>query len=244
MRLNRHIRDSSIVFDKDTHSYCVNGDLYRDSITSFVKTFFDDFNAQSVLDKNYDRWQEQGHRIYNFMTKEEILNYWSEKSRVALVLGDKLHNNIENFYNKQVYEKEFLAKSHFLSFEREHSQYNVYRTEWVIYDDYHKIAGTLDMLYEKNDKFYLYDWKRVRDIKRSKYFKKALHTIDHISDNNYWRYSLQLNMYRYILKLCYDIEVEGMFLVSFHEDNTEYKKIPVECLEKEINAMLQYRLKN
>ena len=244
MRLNNNFRDKNIVLEKEKHIYCVNGELYQDTITSFIKTFFYESNAQTILDNYYEHWQEKGHSVYQFMTRKEILDYWDKKSKDALFLGNKLHHNIDDFYNDLPYEEEFLTHIHFFPFWREHLQYNVYRTEWIIYDEHYKIAGTLDMLYEKEGKFYLYDWKRVQSINKSKYFRKALHTIENIPDNNYWRYSLQLNMYRYILKSCYDIEVEEMYLVIFYEDNEQYKKIPVKCLQKEIYAMLEYRLQS
>lgn len=42
-----------------------------------------------------------------------------------------------------------------------------YRTEWMIYDDKHWLAGTLDLLVEEMDgTFTMYDWKRSRRMGR------------------------------------------------------------------------------
>ena len=38
----------------------------------------------------------------------------------------------------------------------------IYRTEWRIFSDIHKIAGTVDALFENNKgEKYLLDWKRI-----------------------------------------------------------------------------------
>ena len=46
---NYHERDSHIVFDEPNHIYTVNGDPNYVSVTTFVKSHFSSFDADSVI---------------------------------------------------------------------------------------------------------------------------------------------------------------------------------------------------
>ena len=40
-----------------------------------------------------------------------------------------------------------------------------YRTEWRIYNDELSLAGTVDMVYEKeNGELFIFDWKKIQDL--------------------------------------------------------------------------------
>lgn len=89
---------------------------------------------------------------------------------------------------------------------------NPYRTEWAIYDEKLKIAGTLNFLDFQNGEFIIFNWKRSNKIvirgqveKSSKWGKRAFSPISHIHDTTYWYYALQVSIYRYILEKNYDI---------------------------------------
>ena len=43
--LNPHQRDRRVFFDKDPHIYYIDGKPYDISVTSFIKMFFEEFNA-------------------------------------------------------------------------------------------------------------------------------------------------------------------------------------------------------
>jgi hypothetical protein len=62
--------------------------------------------------------------------------------------------------------------------------------------------------------------------------------LEHLEDSDLTRYSLQLNVYRHILRHYYNIEVAEMFLVAFHEES-EYELLQVPMMEYEMRAMVQ-----
>ena len=99
-----------------------------------------------------------------------------------------------------------------------------YRTEWKVYDASLSLAGTIDMVFRKEDRadspLVLYDWKRSKKITRDNRWQSALpEGLRHLPDSNFWRYALQMNLYRYIIEKNYDHTVEGMFLVAVHPNN-------------------------
>ena len=54
----------------------------------------------------------------------------------------------------------------------------------------------------------IYDWKRSKEIKRNGFGRYATHPLlkeDEIPDANYYKYSLQLAAYKYILETEYEL---------------------------------------
>ena len=45
--------------------------------------------------------------------------------------------------------------------------------------------------------------------------------ISEMHDTNFWHYTLQLNIYRYILETKYNKSVSGLYLVQLHPDVEE-----------------------
>ena len=58
--------------------------------------------------------------------------------------------------------------------------------------------------------------------------------IQHIPDTNYWHYTLQLNIYKYILETKYGFNVKDLHLVVIHPDNVSenYEKIKLPHLKE------------
>ena len=71
----------------------------------------------------------------------------------------------------------------------------------------------------------------------SKYSKTD--ALQHIPDSNFWHYSLQLNMYKYILETKYDKVVSNICLVKLHPNNKSqtYEIISLPILKKEMEEM-------
>ena len=71
------------------------------------------------------------------------------------------------------------------------------------------VAGQLDVLFvNKDGGFALIDWKRSKDIQFENAFNRFKHPLYHLPDTNFWRYALQLNVYRFAL------ETEYAFVIS------------------------------
>ena len=117
-----------------------------------------------------------------------------------------------------------------------------FRTEWLVFNEDIKVAGSIDMLYIKNDgKYAIYDWKRAKDIKMENKYQAGLGPLSHLPDSNYWIYSMQLNVYRMILKLKYGMEIDELALVILHPINDSWKVIKVNIMEEEVLDMFECR---
>jgi hypothetical protein len=136
---------------------------------------------------------------------------------------------------------------YFIKFIKEHLHFTPYRTEWTVYHEEAKLAGSIDMVYENPDgTLSIYDWKRAKDISRINTFNKfALNKIIcHMPDSNFWHYALQLNTYKKIIEDKYGKIVTDLYLVRLHpdcEDNT-YELIKLPDLKKELNDLFAERI--
>ena len=121
----------------------------------------------------------------------------------------------------------------------------MYRTEWAVYDENLKLAGTIDMCaINANGSLSLYDWKRTKAIKKINYYKKysTLETLHYLDDTNFNHYALQLNLYKYILEKNYNFKVSSMYLVCLHPDNknNDYLMYSVPTMNYEVGQVLNY----
>lgn len=247
-KTNQHPRDQRIVFVDPGHKYFIDGDGENIiSSTAAIHKYFEPFDAYRIA-KNIvksKKWKEDPSYKYYKMTEDDIKKMWDESGREASELGTRMHEKIEYFYNDNEVdvledEKEF---EYFLDFYEDHKHLNIYRTEWYIFADDLRIAGSIDATFINNDgTLTLMDWKRSKEIKFNSFNnKKARDPLGHLPDCNYSQYSLQLNLYRRILQDYYDFTVTDMYLVVCHPNNKGYIKIPVTIMDTEIDLILEER---
>lgn len=216
---NEHCRDKNLIFNEEDHVYFYNNEMFK-SVTTWISSLFDKFDQEKIIIKMMNSKSFVKNELYG-KTKEEIEHLWSQKNKKAIEEGVILHNDIENYLNKEPVENNTVEFLYFQNFLREHIL-NVYRTEWAVYDESLKLAGTIDMCsINPNGTLSLYDWKRAKAIKKINYYKKysTLETLHYFDDTNFNHYALQLNLYKFILEKNYNFKVSSMYLVCLHPEN-------------------------
>ncbi|MEC9138542.1 MAG: PD-(D/E)XK nuclease family protein, partial [Candidatus Thermoplasmatota archaeon] len=246
---NAHQRDAHISFDEGPHIYTIDGDSDYMSVTSWNSTHFPKFDADSVISKMMDspRWPQSP---YFGMTREEIKMKWKNDGNEASVAGTNMHYNIECFYNGiDVEDDGSLEWKYFREFnEAVGKNLTPYRTEWMVWDKELRLAGSVDMLFENPDgTLQIYDWKRSKKVvKENKWASAIVDCISHLPDANFWKYSLQLNTYKWILEKNYDKKISNMFLVWLHPNNSgnSYLRYEVDSLPKEMEDLVKLRMRH
>jgi hypothetical protein len=244
---NPHPRDERILFDEPTHTYTIDGNSNYTSVTTWNHGHFSAFNANEVI-RNIRKGKKWGPQNKYFgMTDEQIKAMWEENRDSAATAGTAMHLNIECFYNNNSVEDRSIEYSYFLNFVADFPELTAYRTEWTVFHEKLRIAGSIDMLFIKPDGTYaIYDWKRSREISKSASFNKFANKtcIEHLPDSNYWHYCLQLNTYKSILESKYDIIVSEMYLICLHPENknNNYQRIKVVDLGDEIKDLFKLRM--
>ena len=239
--LNSHPRDLNISFEEEPHIYYVNEEIYETSVTSFIHQFFEKFNAEEIIKKYYDIWQSNETSKYFGMTPEEIIQEWEDNRNLQAEKGTKLHESIEHFYNKIENNNEEKEFKHFLEFYKDHKHLKAFRTEWNIYDEELKLAGSIDMVFQEGENLHIYDWKRSKEIKENNPYREGKFPLRHLPDSNFWHYALQLNCYKAILEKYYDKNINELYLIILHPNNESYIKLKVPNLQKEINELFEIR---
>ena len=225
---NAHPRDSKITFEEEGHKYTIEGmDGSPVSVTTLIHHNFPSFNADLVIDKMMKSRNWPSSKYFG-RTKEDIKSGWEASGEEASRLGTLMHADVERFLNEeQVLNPDSKEFSHFKlfwgEFQRTYPTFTPYRTEWLVYDEENKVAGSIDcVLTNPEGQLLLLDWKRSKEIKTENRYEKGLGPFAHLDHCNFWHYSLQLNIYRHILETKYNKQVLGMFIVVLHPDNPFY----------------------
>ena len=246
---NYHPRDARITFTESTHTYTIDGSSKGlISGTGFLHQFFGHFNAKQTIEKMMKSPNWPNSKYYG-MTADAIAKQWSESGKDASTKGTAMHLGIEQFmngaYNVILPEvKESKEFQYFMNFWKDFGHdLEPYRAEWSVFSEEHMLCGQIDMLFRRKSdgKFLIYDWKRSREIRTSNEYQKGLAPLDHLDDCNYWHYSLQLNVYRWILENLYDMEIADMYLIICHPENANYKRMRLNRMDDEVEAMLACR---
>jgi hypothetical protein len=260
-------RDSLIKFYARGHKYEIlsdKGSKYT-SVTTWNHSHFPKFDADKIIDNIFKSKSWGPDHKYWGQTAEQIKASWKANGEQVAGAGTNLHERIENFMNneklkpgynlKDLYENynntleaQHLEWEYFLKFVNDNPELKPYRTEWMIFHEEMKLAGSIDMVFENDDgTLSIYDWKRSKEItKVNNWNQYALNPlISEMPDTNFWHYSLQLNTYKRILEEKYDKKVTKLCLVRLHPNAEEktYELLEVPILDKEMTSLFEERRK-
>jgi len=257
-RINTHPRDVHMRFHEPTHKYYVNGSCEGNiSCTGFVHTFFPHFDAKAIITKmrKGPKWATSE---YFGKTDEQIMDEWSANGKQASEAGTAIHLAIEQFLHgspEQIAPQVFdsVEWKYFMKFWADcGGDLEPYRSEWEVFTDSTvplkgerkiKLCGSIDMVFRRKSdgKFVIYDWKRSKEIKAENMYQSGLAPLDHLPDTNYWHYTLQLNIYKWILEKFYGLEVADLYLVILHPNNPSYRRMRLNFVQDEVEDMIECR---
>jgi hypothetical protein len=273
-QLNAHPRDAFISFEAGPHLYTIKGleSSAFTSVTTWNHSHFGHFDADAIITQMMKgaKWTQSK---YYGQTREEIKAGWETNRDEAASAGTALHYQIECYYNGASVSEasvseasvseasvsdasasisqsgpEEVTKSveygYFKNFLKACPDLKPYRTEWMIYHEELRLAGSIDMVYENLDgTLMIYDWKRAKDIVKATAFMKYAVTecISHLPDTNFWHYALQLNTYKAILEEKYGKVVTRLALVCLHPTKKNYEVIILPVLTQEIKDLFALR---
>lgn len=243
---NVHPRDKRLTFEPEGHTYTATApdgsSVLCDSVTTVVESLFEQFDA--------DYWAIRKAPALG-MSPDELKQLWDKKGRKARDLGTAMHARIENHYlgNDDVPGPNDTEYAHFLEFEHRHTL-RPYRTEWPVFSEKYRIAGTIDFLECRDGVYNIWDWKRSSKlispdgeiISTNPYGKCGCGPAAGVPDTSYHHYSLQLSLYTAILAMEYGLKVSSLHLGVFHPAYDRPYVIPLPFMRDEVIAILKSRL--
>jgi len=239
-KINAHSNDKNISFTEFGHKYTINGKTNYKSVTTWLKVFFEPFNADEIIDKMMasSKWPTNK---YFGKTKQEIKLLWRQNGDEAAKLGTNMHKMFEDYYNDINVVSDSFEFTCFNEFVKEHP-FVPYRTEWLVYDEELELAGSIDMTYINDDgTLSIYDWKRCKSVDLYSNFNKfALSPIENIPDTNYWHYVIQLNTYKMIIERNYGFKIKELALICIHPElDKTYQKYVVPTID--MDELIKHR---
>jgi hypothetical protein len=271
-RFAAHPRDALIEFDAGPHKYTCMGEANYNSVTGWNHTHFPPFDADAIIakmnltnpkSKYYGQTPEQIKAGWD-KGRDEAAAAGTEMHAAIeafwIGVGGHPHAPDETEGRTQGAEAEPSlpieghpstpdrgaggVSPHFGAFVADNPQIKPYRTEWMIFDEDVRLAGSIDFVSENEDgTLTIYDWKRCKEIKKANGFGGYALTecIAHLPDTNYWHYALQLNTYKTILERKYEKTVKHMFLVGLHPHLSKYQIYTVPNLTQEMADLFALR---
>jgi len=204
--------DYKFKFDPIKHRYTYDGEYFI-PVTQFISRFHEKFDSEFW---SKSKAEELG------KTTEEILEEWKILNDRGNEIGKKTHLWIENYFLKTYQElpldldiidrinkfniaySKFLYKLVPITFEQ-----MIFSKKW-------KIAGTMDSLFFYKEKIIIIDWKTNKEFTDDEHYKgrfqKLLSPFDGYYKNNFNEYSIQVSLYRLILKEI-GINIQGCYLL-------------------------------
>jgi len=219
----------ALTFDPETHTYIQDG-VSLISVTTFISTLFKKFNPAVTIAgmKRSPNWPQSK---YYGMTDDDIKSLWARDGELACRLGTELHAWIEDYYvtgNTNHDSVEFLQFLEFANEAKLVRPLNEFRVSSVKF----RVAGTVDCVSHNEDGTVdVYDWKRCKDMNTS--YGYSIHPLlSHIPSSNFWKYSIQLNLYRILIEES-GMKVREMYIVCFHPEHLGYQKYNVAKMDLE-----------
>ena len=224
---NIPMSEVQISFDPEKHRYFDNLGREYMSITTFIKQGEPEFDGASVAAKVI----KDSRSKYYGMKKEDVLRQWNN----AAPLGTELHESIEDYINTKKITDNPDIKPAVEQFAKLKFRGKLL-SETVVFDPEYLVAGTVDLLEDCGNQFFLYDLKTSVTRPNGK----------DISQDKLHKFSLQLECYKRLVekqfgKPCKIICV--LWFKNFAKDksNTKLELLKVDKVVEEVDKLFKYR---
>ena len=227
--MNKYSEDKRVVFQYDSHSYFLNNKKLM-SVTFFLNKFKNKFDSDFYSKKI---------ALREGKTQTEVLEEWKYKSLKSIKIGTAIHRIFEDYVNNKfiilnnelVFDYLNLDSDYFIEFNNKKNVSLKFikdffltkriipiKSEYIVYNN--TLAGQVDMIcLDKNNNYYIFDFKTNKEIQKYSYNKKMLGEFNFLNDSNYYHYSLQLSIYKMLLK---EYNISKLFLIHIKEHSYEF----------------------
>lgn len=179
-----------------------------------------------------------------------ILHEWKITNTTATTKGSKFHAFREN---KAYVDKGAEHEGIFVKLIEElpegledlhHPLYSISIPELRLYNEEFMLAGTADEIFVNPDKtFSISDFKTNKKIDLTNKYQKMSYPLEHLEDNNFNHYCLQISIYAWMLEqFGYKPDTLKFLHVVIDEDDNVLSETPyyTHYMKKEVEDMLNY----
>ena len=238
-------------FIEDIHKYTEDGIDYL-SVTTFLKKFQEWVDWDEICRKKAKKLG---------VAYEDLRKEWNDARDKGANRGTAFHKYMEDKYSTEVVVDTTLypvVSLPTLSGVKEESsmklQNNIVYTEKMIWNKRYAVCGTADVVEVIDGKINIKDYKTNKKLDTEAWKhpvtgpKKLKFPVQGLDDCNFNLYSLQVNLYMYmLLQANRNLKIGKMTLlhIHFNEDGNSTMMIPYEVknLQREVQGMLETYLK-
>ena len=217
--------------DEATHTYTYDGRKLV-SVTQFLGRFFETFDGPRIA----RRVVTNPNSKYHGLDPDELVAEWEANGRLAREQGTLLHHNIQQqLVDGDVRGERSEEFRHFEAFIGS-KDWRPLMVEEQVFCPNLGIAGTVDAVFEDpGGDVVICDWKRAKKMKFDNRWQKAKPPIQHLDDCDLSKYSLQLSLYRHLLRKRLKDRSVSLLLINFTD---RYTEIPIREHRDEIRELL------
>jgi hypothetical protein len=201
-------KQGSVTFYPDTHKYVDDDGGVYTSVTTFIKKYKPEFDADMISRREAVKRLGLGAALEAIVMEQyRVLLSWKIKGTLASERGTRIHELEEtrlkggNFVlggNVFPY-SESLIVGHAVP-------------ELIVYDRQLLLSGMVDLIVYDDNGLTIIDYKTNESIKTSNKWQRLLGAFSDLDDCEYEIYSLQLSLYKLLLERQYGVPVKGMML--------------------------------
>lgn len=248
-----------IFFSEDDHKYFdEDGNTYY-STTNVVHSLFPEFEKDKIAYFcarkrlfNEGEWENKSDIPEEdcLEMKKTILNEWEEKGDEASQLGTDIHKFAECQFTNETCNIDMNTKRKKKMIERVKefisdlsNHYEFLEAEKIIFSPIYKLSGTVDLIMKNRstNNLCIFDWKTNKAIQKTgQYDKKGKLFLSEFDDCNYWKYCLQLNIYKWIMNYEKYGDFENSELGLFHINTKRVTPIQLPHLDIYKDAFFDY----
>jgi hypothetical protein len=244
---------NEVTYFDEPHKYFVDGKELI-SVTTLIHKYQEDFDEPYWSNFKANEYQ---------MEQRIVQRMWTFINNKGTTKGSIIHDYAENLFLNKKFEyprdmilkkfgfdpvlKEYeITKKHVDNFYKDSfGKLIPIKTELVMFDRESMVAGMADMLFYnvKAKEFQIWDWKTNKKFshnsERGDLLKGKLCMLE---DCDMEIYSLQLQMYKYIIEKNTNIKLGKSYIVWFSHNNENYEVMETKDRSYYVNAMIEERI--
>jgi hypothetical protein len=245
---------NDVTFYDEPHKYFLDGKELI-SVTTLIHKYQEEFQE--------DFWAEiKG--CQHDLTPNQVKRAWRFINKKGTIKGSAIHDYAENLFQNKEFEYPLQTIVNEFGFDPVLTEYNTtkmhvdkfyndvrgklipIRTEFVVYDRESLIGGMLDMLFfnVKAGEFQIWDWKTNKKFDREEKSRHLLNELCMIEDCDLEIYSLQLELYKYIIEKNTGIKLGDSYVVWFSHNNPTYEVIKTKNRRYDIETIVNLRIQD
>lgn len=243
---------SDVTYFDEPHKYFVDNKQLI-SVTTIIHKYQNEFDEEY-----WSAYKANQHGLEPY----EIKRAWQFINHKGTMKGSFIHDYTENLFLNKKFEypkkkildrfgfdpilKEYeITKKHVDNFYNDvRGRLIPIKTEYVVFDRESMIAGMLDMLFwnVKMQEFQIWDWKTNKNFSFECKERNLIDDLYLLEESDMEIYSLQLEMYKYIIEKHIPIKLGKSYVVWFSHNNDNYQVIEMKNRRIYIEKIIANRM--